>query len=221
VSRHNQFNVGDTVLVFLTLLNVTNLEDPKDTFTIAAVNTSGYPEGEGRLDEEKRGPYNFVLATVKQLHFEEDDRYYTVIRADTGSQQRADSGWMEPLKDTVGLEAAYRAAKRTFRSQSDQEVEMLEDSGYIRDIFGCLMDAVAWPAYFFRNSILPGYRTMHMIAKIRVSQMLYGDSPFACRIRVTGINVLVFCSVVFLFMEVANLAFVPPHVDSHVLIVEA
>jgi hypothetical protein len=221
VSRHNQFNVGDTVLVFLTLLNVTNLEDPKDTFTIAAVNSFGYPEGEGRLDEEKRGPYNFVLATVKQLHFEEDDRYYTVIRADTGSEQRADSGWMEPLKDQAGSEAAYRAAKRTFRSQSDREVEMMEDSGYIRDIFGCLMEAVAWPAYFFRNSILPGYRTMHMIAKIRVSQMLYGDSPFACRIRVTGINFLVFCSVAFLFLEVANLAFIPPHVNSQVLIVEA
>lgn len=218
VKRHNQFNVGDTVLVFLTLLNVTNMEDPKDTFTIAAVNILGYPEGEGRTDEEKRGPYNFVLATVKQLHFEEDDRYYTVIRADTGSEQRADSGWMEPLSDPTGVEAAYRAAKRTFRSQSDQVVEMMEETGYIHDLFGCLMDAVAWPAFFFRNSILPGYRTMRMRAKIRVSQVLYGDSPFACRIRVTGINFLVVCSLVFLFLEVANLAFVPPHLDTQILI---
>eukprot|EP00980_Cylindrotheca_fusiformis_P021686 scaffold8529_cov137-Cylindrotheca_fusiformis.AAC.16 len=163
VSRHNQFDVGDTVLVFLTLLNVTNMEDPKDTFTIAAVNMFGYPEGEGRTEDERKGPYNFVLATVKQLHFEEDDRYYTVIRADTGTEQRADSGWMEPLSDPAGLDAAYRAAKRTFRSQSDQEIELMEE----------------------------GYHNMRMKAKFRVSQLLYGDSPFACRIRVTGINFLV------------------------------
>ena len=92
MSRQNQFDIGDYVLVFLTLLNVTNEEDPKDAFTVAAVNKFGFPEGEGRNEEERKGPYNFVLARVKQLHFEEDDRYYTVIREDTGSEQRADSG---------------------------------------------------------------------------------------------------------------------------------
>jgi hypothetical protein len=91
-SRHIKFSVDDTVLVFLTLLNVTNMEDPKDTFTVAPVNTYGYRAGEGRTEAEKAGPYHFVLATVKHMHFEEDDRYYTVVRADTGTEQRADSG---------------------------------------------------------------------------------------------------------------------------------
>jgi hypothetical protein len=91
-SRHIKFSVDDTVLVFLTLLNVTNMEDPKDTFTVAPVNKYGYRAGEGRTEAERAGPYTFVLATVKHMHFEEDDRYYTVVRADTGTEQRADSG---------------------------------------------------------------------------------------------------------------------------------
>ena len=91
-SRHRKFAVNDTVLVLLTLLNVTNVEDPKDTFTVAPVNRYGFPQGEGRSEEEKGGPYTFVLATIKHVHFDEDDRYYTVVRADTGTEQRADSG---------------------------------------------------------------------------------------------------------------------------------
>jgi hypothetical protein len=90
--RHIQFAVQDTVLVFLTLLNVTNKEDPKDTFTVAPVNKYGYPSGEGTTELEKNGPYTFVLATVKHVHFDEDDRYYTIVRSDTGTEQRADSG---------------------------------------------------------------------------------------------------------------------------------
>jgi hypothetical protein len=91
-TRHIQFAVDDTVLVFLTLLNVTNMEDPKDTFTVAPVNTHGYPSGEGTTELEKNGPYSFVLARVKHVHFDEDDRYYTIVRSDTGTEQRADSG---------------------------------------------------------------------------------------------------------------------------------
>ena len=87
-----KFAVGDTVLVLLALLNVTNVDDSKDTFTVAPVNRMGFPQGEGRTDGEKMGPYKYVLATVNHVHFDEDDRYYTIIRADTGTEQRADSG---------------------------------------------------------------------------------------------------------------------------------
>lgn len=218
-SRLNQFSAGDTVLVFLTLLNVTNSEDPKDTFTIAAVNRFGYPEGEGKTEDERKGPYNFVLATVKQLHFEEDDRYYTVVRADTGSEQRADSGWMEPLTDPAGQEAARRAAKKTIRSQSNDNIELADDGGYMQDLLGRITDAILYPAFYVTNTLFPGYRKLRVTAKVRVSQLLYGDSPFACRVRVTGINLLVLCSLIFLFLEVANLAFMPPHFDKTVSLV--
>jgi len=91
-TRRIQFAVGETALVLLTLLNVTNTQDPRDTFTVAPVNKLGFPQSEGRTDEEKAGPYLFVLATVNRVHFDEDDRYYTIVRADTGTEQRADSG---------------------------------------------------------------------------------------------------------------------------------
>jgi hypothetical protein len=218
-TRHNQFAVGDTVLVYLTLLNVTNGEDAKDAFTVSAVNKFGYPEGEGRTEDEKKGPYLYVLATVKQLHFEEDDRYYTVIRADTGSEQRADSGWMEPLTNLEGIEAAARAAKKTFRSVSNDQDELMDESGYFQDVIGFLYDFALWPVYFVHNSILPGYRKIRSRAKLRVAQMIYGDSPFACRIQINGIHFLVLCSIIFLFLEVANLAFFPATYNTEVSIV--
>jgi hypothetical protein len=103
-TRHIQFAVADTVLVFLTLLNVTNMEDPKDMFTTAPVNKCGYPLGEGTTELEKSGPFSFVLATVKHVHFDEDDRYYTIVRSDTGTEQRADSGTQCILLDEYGRE---------------------------------------------------------------------------------------------------------------------
>jgi hypothetical protein len=56
------------------------------------VNRYGYPAGGGVAPQEMRGPYTYVLATVKKVHFEEDAEYYTVTRADTGADQRADRG---------------------------------------------------------------------------------------------------------------------------------
>ena len=89
---HVQFNVDDPVLCMLTLLNVTNPGDDNETFTVAPVNIHGYPPGEGKTEEERQGPYVFVLATVKKVHFDEDERYYFVVRADNGTEQRADTG---------------------------------------------------------------------------------------------------------------------------------
>lgn len=211
--RHIKFAVGDTVLVLLTLLNVTNAEDPKDTFTVAPVNRLGYPQGEGRTDEEKVGPYTFVLAKVEHVHFDEDDRYYTVIRADTETEQRADSGWIEPLSDPAGIEAASRAAKLTVRSAQEKPEEVVEETGYLQNAKDFFLDIVSWPADFSRSTLLPLYRRQRSNAKQKVALLLYGDSPFACRVRVTGINFLVFCSITFLFLELINLAFLPADYD--------
>jgi hypothetical protein len=89
---HVQFNVDDPVLCMLTLLNVTNPGDDNESFTVSPVNIHGYPPGEGKTEEERQGPYVFVLATVKKVHFDEDERYYFVVRADNGTEQRADTG---------------------------------------------------------------------------------------------------------------------------------
>ena len=56
------------------------------------VNRFGYPPGEGGTEEEKRGPYMYVLAKVKRVHFEEYSVYYTVTREDTGADMRGEAG---------------------------------------------------------------------------------------------------------------------------------
>jgi hypothetical protein len=59
---------------------------------VAPVNKHGFPVGKGDMEEERRGPYVYVLSCVRKVHFEEDARYYTVTREDTGRDQRADTG---------------------------------------------------------------------------------------------------------------------------------
>jgi hypothetical protein len=217
-SRHIKFAVNDTVLVFLTLLNVTNMDDPKDAFTVAPVNKHGYPAGEGRTDAEKNGPYTFVLCTVKHVHFDEDDRYYTVERADTGTEQRADSGWMEPVADPGGIEAASRAARKTVRSTQDKPEEILEETGVFHECMDVLIDALSWPHDYFVSTLAPLYKRLRSALKRLVTQLLFGESPFSCKLRVTGINLLVLCSLAFLFFEVINLAFLPAEYDNEMAI---
>lgn len=218
-SRHIKFAVNDTVLVFLTLLNVTNMEDPKDTFTVAPVNKYGFPAGEGRTEAEKSGPYTFVICTVRHVHFDEDDRYYTVERADTGTQQRADSGWMEPLADPEGIEAAMNAARKTVRSTQDKPEEVLEETGFFQECMDTCMDIISWPSDFIVSTLLPFYRRLRLATKLLVTELLLGEPPFSCKIRVTGINLLVFCSIAFLFLEAMNLAFLPADFDDEMAIV--
>jgi hypothetical protein len=219
----NKFAVNDTVLVFLTLLNVTNMEDPKDTFTIAPVNKYGYPAGspDARTDAEKSGPYTFVLCFVKHVHFDEDDRYYTVERADTGTEQRADTGWMEIIDDPHGIEVAARAARKTLRSTQDKPEELVEATGVLQDFLDLMMDILAWPREFLDKTLIPLYRRLRRGAKIIMTQLLWGESPFSCRVRLTGINILVLCSIAFLFLEVINLAFLSADLDDEMAIIGA
>lgn len=89
---HVQFAVNDHVLVFLSILNHTCSLENEDAFTVNPVNKFGYPDGEGKTHDEQQGPHSYVLATVKKIHFDEDVRYYTVLRADCGIEQRAYTG---------------------------------------------------------------------------------------------------------------------------------
>jgi hypothetical protein len=56
------------------------------------VNRFGYPRGEGSTLEEQRGPYLYILTRVKQIHYEENEVYYTVTREDNGEDVRGDAG---------------------------------------------------------------------------------------------------------------------------------
>ena len=80
-ATYRRYRVGDSVLV-------TNAQTKGSN----PVNRYGFPAGGGITLEETRGPYTFVLATVKKVHFDEDAEYYTVTTADIGVDQRADAG---------------------------------------------------------------------------------------------------------------------------------
>jgi hypothetical protein len=80
-ATYRRYRVGESVLVCC----------PQSGSSIL-VNRYGYPLGGGYTVEEQNGPYIYVFAIVKKVHFEEDAEYYTVTRADTGGDQRADAG---------------------------------------------------------------------------------------------------------------------------------
>ena len=76
-----RYGVGDRVLICNHAARWSNL-----------VNRHGFPDGQGDSPEERKGPYIYALATVKRIHFGENQQYYTVQRADPGGEQRADAG---------------------------------------------------------------------------------------------------------------------------------
>ena len=208
-SKRRQFVVDDSVLVFLNILNHTNSVDPPEAFTVLPVNKFGFPPGEGKRQAEQQGPYIYVMATVKRVHFDEDVPYYTVVRADTGAEQRADVVWMEPLTDYHGIEAATRAAHETGRSTIDRPPSTREKGG----ISTLLLAWLLWPVKFARSTFVPWYQAVKEASKEKIRHILWGDAPFYCKIRITGVNILVLCSFIYLFIEVTALAFFPAKWD--------
>jgi hypothetical protein len=63
--------------------------------SLKLVNLHGFAEwdaGEALVSEEERGPFVYLLAQVKSVHFTENLPYYTVTRMDNGEEQRANVG---------------------------------------------------------------------------------------------------------------------------------
>ena len=107
----------------------------------------------------------------------------------------------------------------TVKSAHDKPTEALEDIGLLLNVRDLLLGLVSWPADFVRLTLFPWYQHQRENAKRVVTQLLYGDAPFACRVRITGINFLVFCSTTFLFLEVVKLGFLPVQYDKQCSIV--
>ena len=92
---YKNFKKGENVLVPLKLLNIRfeHTEGPLSETTISPVNKYGYPAGKGKTREEnKQGPFVYVIAQVESVHFGENAPYYYIKRADTGENQRVDQG---------------------------------------------------------------------------------------------------------------------------------
>jgi hypothetical protein len=238
-----QFGVGDRVLCLLKLLNVTaatsqaaadygdqygsnrerfvdedgdyddddarpwlarqQIQSPFDDMLVTTdpVNKYGYPAGEGFTDEERRGPYSYVLCTVERVNFEEDERYYTVCRADTKTSQRAESAWMEPIaKKGPALEAAERAASRNRKAL---ENPLSADFAALRVFYQLHRP----------NRYIAIWRNYRARTKLFLNNLLHGNSGFACRFNISGINFLVLAHILYLFVDVMTLAFLPASCD--------
>ncbi|GKY91659.1 hypothetical protein MPSEU_000137800 [Mayamaea pseudoterrestris] len=208
--RTTQFGQDEAVLCMLTLLNITNHEDDPMDFSIDPVNMYGYSAREGKTEPERNGPYNFVLCTVVTVHFDEDERYYTVRRHDTGTEQRADPQWMEPCAGgSAGLEAAEEAAKRTTRAVANTDEELKKD---IR-MASRLELVMEWWDRFVVYNLIPWFVDTRKSAKTVATHVLTGERGYGCRIKLTCINLLVFCSFIYLMIEPFTYAFLPPSKD--------
>ena len=201
-----QYNAGECVLVYLNLLNHQNRQDDPVDITIAPVNDLGYPKHKGRTEAEKQGPFKYLICTVVQVHFDEDERYYTVRRGDTETEQRADPSVMHPISNEAAIEMAFRAAKRSRRNDAELSARGVEEQNFLRSFR-------EWPIRFYRNRLVPWYRKTRARVKVVSAHLLQGDTGYAFKIRLTGINFLVLCSFIYLFDDVFTLAFLSPDLD--------
>ena len=183
-----------------------------DKFTLEPVNRFGFPAGQGSKVEEQRGPYLYVLAKVKMVHFEEDARYYTVTRCDTNLDQRADSEWMwgEPITSDKGLEAALNAAKQNSKEKAKQNANRSRSQ-----------NAAARKSRFenfIETFVVTPFSKFQVAARHQITLFLLGLSPYSLEIRCTGVNLLVCCSFLFMFLDQIRVAFVPPEMDRPIVI---
>ena len=114
---------------------------------------------------------------------------------------------MEPIKSSVGIEAALRAALQTSRTAVETEIKPKDDPN------PWCSALLAWPAKFLKETMVPFYRRTRATCKRHVTSLLYGNSPYACKLHATGINLLVSCSFIYLFLEVVSLSFFSADTD--------
>jgi hypothetical protein len=208
-----QFFQGDHVLVVLALLSLADATGNKDLYTVDPVNQQGYPRSGGKNEPSyQQGPFLYVLCVVTQVHFDEDERYYTVRRCDTCTEQRADPGYMEPIRDPEAIEAAYHAAMRTHLA-----VPQGPDQDRRAPFSSTLQTLLRWRNAVTRR-VVPWYQRARQDSKVVVQRLWHGEAGWALRLRFSGINFLVCCSLIFLFHDVFTLGFLPTSYDSYFMV---
>jgi hypothetical protein len=198
------------------------------------VNKYGFPPGKGGTEEELRPPYVYVLAKVTKVHFEEDARYYTVIREDNQLEQRADSEFMEPILSEKAKQAAMEAAHtkqvplhhHSFAGLNDLEKSLAQRSEESKiwkycclcaHFVDCILLTLKSTFSCCTHRILPplssAAKWSYHFAKTQARLILNGLKPYECNLRLTYVNVLVLCSLIFMFSDTIRLALLPPSSD--------
>jgi len=171
------------------------------------VNRYGFPEGGGGAlySEQRRGPYIYLLAQVKNVHFGEDAQYYTVSRCDNGKDQRADGGWMEPITDPLGIEAAKIAAKKLCNGTASTHVQNHSDSVFLSSMAKGTKRCI--------HGMCTGMSLLQKKMKEQATKCLNGNRPYKISFKFTGVNFLVLCSIWYLYIDQMRLAFFPHSAD--------
>ncbi len=170
------------------------------------VNRYGFPEGGGgaATPEQRRGPYIYVLAQVKSVHFGENAQYYTVSRFDNEEDQRADAVCMEPITNPIGIEAAKTAATKLFTGTSTN-VQSHSDRIFL--------ESISKGAKRCMHLMYGGASLLQGKMKEQAKMFLNGSRPYKLSFKFTGVNFLVVCSIWYLYIDQMRLAFFPHSAD--------
>ncbi len=171
------------------------------------VNRYGFPEGGGgaATPEQRRGPYIYVLAQVKSVHFGENAQYYTVSRFDNEEDQRADAVCMEPITNPIGIEAAKTAATKLFTGTNTNNVQSHSDRIFLESISKGTSRCM--------HLICGGLSLIQRKMKEEAKKFLNGSRPYKLSFKFTGVNFLVVCSIWYLYIDQMRLAFFPHGAD--------
>lgn len=221
MSTHPQHTTDGTLVGSDSLKDTHNyFEELKQKVTCSPVNRFGYPAGYGITVGEQRGPYLYVLAEVTSKCYGEDAKYYVVKRCDTGLEQRADAKWMwkDPIKkDDKVMAIALRAAKQNLKNRHLRENEEDLSKRFIPNKSGPFTRISKW----FSRNIGDPWMSLRRTMKHHVTLMIMGLSPYAIQIRITGVNVLVCCSFLFLFIDQIRLVLYGPQYDYGIITLSA
>lgn len=198
------------------------------------VNRHGYPPGSGTSPEEKVGPYIFILGTIKTVHYEENAVFYTVTRADTGSDLRGDPNYIEPILTQEGEEAARTAAAefqvgRGLTDDRDEDADTNSNEhndGAIKvleNILGILL--LPFLLVYDIFVLVIGARLLRwsqksfVFTKRQATAFLNGGRPYHCSTVVTTVNLIVVCNIWYMFVDQARLAFFPTESDDALAVI--
>eukprot|EP00557_Chaetoceros_sp_GSL56_P001921 CAMPEP_0176493060 /NCGR_PEP_ID=MMETSP0200_2-20121128/9354_1 /TAXON_ID=947934 /ORGANISM="Chaetoceros sp., Strain GSL56" /LENGTH=1289 /DNA_ID=CAMNT_0017890711 /DNA_START=23 /DNA_END=3892 /DNA_ORIENTATION=- len=219
LSRKKRFHQGENVLVDVEASSVHGIigvdEDSsrKPLTATRRVNKYGFPQGEGIVEEHKRGPYVYVLATVQSIHFGEDAIYYIVERFDNQECQRAQRGWMEPISPgSEGEKAAMRAAQCTI------DTILAEGPATNHGVFGCRTCITEC-----RDAMNLAFKKFKHFVERQAELVASGQAPYRIQFSFTTVNLFVICSLIVALLELFKYAFLPIEADNavHVIAIAA
>jgi hypothetical protein len=132
-----------------------------------------------------------------------------VTREDAGINQRADSEWMEPITSRRAVDAAVWAAKQSVKLARQMELERSGSIHINRTLGGYVSNAATRTKEVLNNTVGRSIANFVRASKIRTTDILYGNSPFACYFHLTTVNFLVLCSFSFCIIDQVTLAMFP------------